>query len=126
MTIAQKDTESFINAVRSMTEKFILLFESNAVSQGFSWFTFRDETLLSAIQHSFGVLTDDEREHYDRLFNQVMQDHGYVFKSVDFLDDKVEIWHTTPSLSAPLHEYLGIAWGDYKHFLFGREIYFKQ
>lgn len=126
MTIAQKDNESFVNAIRSMTEKFIVLYESKSVSQDFSWFKFRDETLLTAIQHSFGDLTKEEREQYENAFNNVMNHHGYVHTEANLLDDKVDIWHTTPSLDIELHEYLGIAWGDYHHFVFGRTVYLKQ
>jgi len=126
MTIAQKDNESFVNAIRSMTEKFIALVESHSVSKDFSWFTFRDDTLLTAIQHSFGELTQEELQDYHRVFNQVMVKHGYSITSVNHLDDKVELWHNTPSLNMELHEYLGIAWGDYHHFMFGRDVYLKN
>lgn len=126
MTIAQKDNESFVNAIRSMTEKFIVLYESKSVSQDFSWIKFREDTLLSAIQHSFGDLNKEEREQYDHVFNNVMNLHGYVHKKVSMFDDDVEVWHTTPSLNVELHEYLGIAWGDYSHFMFGLPVYSKQ
>lgn len=63
-----------------MTEKFIVLYESKAVTKDFSWFKFRDDTLLSAIQHSFGDLNKTEREQYDHVFDNVMGLHGYVQK----------------------------------------------
>lgn len=126
MTISQKDSESFVNAIRSMTEKFITLFESHMVSNDFSWFKFRDETLLNAIQHSFGELTKEEFDTYGGVFNSVMVEHGYSLTAVNYLDDKVELWHNTPSLNMELHEYLGIPWGDYHHFMFGRDVYLKK
>lgn len=126
MTIAKKDNDSFVSAIRSMTEKFIVLFETNSITKEFSWFEFRDKTLLSAIEHSFGVLTPDEHESYNLIFNQVMSHHGYVQTKVNQLDDKIEIWHNTPSLNSEIHEYLGIPWGDYSYFLFGQDVYLKS
>lgn len=126
MTIAQKDNESFVNAIRSMTEKFIVLFESHSVSKDFSWYTFRDNTLLTAIQHSFGELTKKDLEQYENVFNNVMNIHGYVQKKVSLFEDDIETWHTTPTLDVELHEHLGIAWGDYSYFLFGLDVYSKK
>lgn len=126
MTIDQKDNESFVNAIRSMTEKFITLFESQLVSKNFSWFKFRDETLLSAIEHSFGKLTKEDREQYENVFNKMMNIHGYIQKKVSLFENDIETWHTTPSLNIELHEHLGIAWGDYSYFLFGLAVYSKK
>lgn len=126
MTIAQKDNESFMSAIRSMTEKFIVLFETNAVSKDFSWFKFRDDTLLNAIQQSFGDLNKEDLEQYEKVFNNVMYLHGYVQKKVNLFEEQIEVWHTTPSLNVELHEHLGIAWGDYSHFLFGLDVYSKK
>lgn len=126
MTIDQKDNESFVNAIRSMTEKFITLFESQLVSKDFSWFKFRDETLLSAIEHSFGKLTKEDREQYENVFNKMMNIHGYIQKKVSLFENDIETWHTTPSLNIELHEHLGIAWGDYSYFLFGLAVYSKK
>ena len=96
-----------------------------SISKDFSWFTFRDDTLLTAIQHSFGELTTEDREQYENIFNNVMNLHDYVKRKVSLFEHEIEVWHTTPSLNVELHEHLGIAWGDYSHFLFGRDVYSK-
>jgi hypothetical protein len=127
MSISEKDVANFRAVIESMTLKFIAIFEDthNQVSDSFSWFTFRDETMLTAVEYSFGKLTIEDALLYRRIFDETMSTQGYKIVSASNLDDKIEIWHTTPSLNMELNEYLGLSKPDYSRFVFGQSVYHK-
>lgn len=127
MSISEKEVDNFRAVIESMTLKFIAIFEDdhNPISDSFSWFTFRDDIMLNAVEYSFGKLTVEDTLLYRRIFDETMLSHGYTLVSVNHLDDQVEKWHTTPSLNMELNEYLGLSKSDYSRFVFGQSVYHK-
>lgn len=125
MTQPINRTETIVNMVSSMTDKFSALIAENTLGPKFSWIVFRDETLIKALEFSCGPLNTSEKALYQSTFNDRMVKNGYALREVNELDNQVDDWHNGQGAGQELHEYLSLSWADYNFFVHGTSVYVK-